>query len=153
MKKTLITLLLFVIASSSFAQKVKVKKGAVTVDGVAYANWEKDDIVRQNRLVKNTNGDLLLLAVTRTFQDNKAISESNPKGNVSYYEILKPGSNDILFEYQGFAKHLFKAFYNGKVINEDGTLNEDNLKTVSIRIGKEFSRQREKMDININISH
>jgi hypothetical protein len=152
MKKALITLLILVTAFTTFAQKVKVKKGAVSVDGIAYANWEKGDIVRQNRIVKNLNGDVLLIAITRRYQDPKKISESNPKGDVAYYEILKPGSEEILFEYQGFPKHLFKAFYNAKVINTDGTLNDENLKTVSGRIGKEFSRKRNETDININIS-
>ena len=152
MKKALVTLLLLATVFTALAQKVKVKKGAVSVDGVAYASWEKDDIVRQNRVVKNLNGDVLLIAIVRRYQDPKKISESNPKGNVSYYELVKPGTEEVLFEYQGFPKHLFKAFYNGKVINADGTLNEENLKTVSVRIGKEFTRQRENGDININIS-
>jgi hypothetical protein len=93
-------------------------------------------------LVKNLNGDILLLAIYKSYVDPNEVTQSNPKGNVAYYEITDPESGEVYFEYQGFPKHLFKAFYNGGVINEDGSLNLENLKRVGSRFGHEFSRKR-----------
>ncbi len=142
MKNGLLTLLAVLVATVSQAQKVKIKKGTVLVDDVEYAQWTKDDIVPLNRNVKNTNGDVLLVAVLKSYTDPAEVSQSNPKGTVSYYEITEPESGGVYFEFQGFPKQLFKSLYNGKAINDDGSLNMQNLKKIATRYGHEFSRKR-----------
>lgn len=142
MKKLVVLFLLGLVSFTSQAQKVKIKKGVVTVDGVEYARFEKDPAVRGNRLIKNTEGILLFNCVLRSYNDPNHITEHNPKGMVSYWEVTDSGTGEIYFEYQGFPKVLFKSMYIEKVITVEGGLDKDNLAKLSMKYGMEHSRNR-----------
>ncbi|MBO6517763.1 MAG: hypothetical protein JJ975_14560 [Bacteroidia bacterium] len=142
MKKLVALLLLTAVFVPGWAQKVKIKKEVVTVDGVEYALFQKDPIVRSGKVIKNTQGGVLLNMVLRHYTDPNAVTQSNPKGNVYYYEVTDPTSREIYFEYGGGFKALFKSFYAANVIKDDGSLDLESLKTIATRFGNEYSRKR-----------
>lgn len=129
------------------AGKIKVKKDTVyRPNGKVYFKTEHDKELGIWEI--KSPGDSLLLVMRRAiYYDPVMVSSSNPKGAMTYYEVLPPGNDSILFEYTAI-KHLTalgKYFFKYDVITEDGLINQSRLQYLSALIGKPHSRRREEL--------
>ena len=119
----------------SFAQKIKIKKGIATVDKEALCKIEKDDVSRGAFYINNLDDEQLLYAKWIDW------------GQYGYFEIYKANDLDtILFETEagiGYRKWLVKKLYKAKALSNSG-LDEEKLTVFSKKIGKEFSRKRNR---------
>lgn len=133
-KKTfLLTLVAVFFIAVGYSQKVKIKKGTITIDKVAYGKIEKDDVVRGAFYINNLSDENLLYLKWIDW------------GQYGYYEIYKADDlQNILFENEafiGFKKWITKKLYNAKALTVDG-IDEEKLNIFANKIGKEFSRKR-----------
>ncbi|WP_299114249.1 hypothetical protein [uncultured Winogradskyella sp.] len=134
-KQLSLLLVLVIVSSVSFAQKIKIKKGNVTVDKVNTCKIEKDDVSRGAFYINNLQDEQLLYLKWIDW------------GQYGYMEIYKADNlDDILFETEvgiGYKKWIIKKLYNAKVLSSAG-INEDKLNQFAKKFGREFTRKRNR---------
>lgn len=132
-----------------FSQDIKLKKGIVTVDDVKWLKYEGCGGWNQVCTVYNLNSDeiiyMKLLEVPGTADDK-------------YWKVNFLGLNmsvDLDFS-EGFGlinSKLLKKFYEAKVINEDGTLNEERVKRMVEKYGTPFTDKANTSSTTIIINN
>lgn len=131
MKKLLIALFLC-FSFLSYGQKVKFKKGIVTIDGTEFVKYNEEGFFTSY----STLNDVEFITV---------LSTSYEERNSSYYTTPNPSKYGIrptisryvfTVKFPEFDKELttdmyqkdfILAIYKNKIINEDGTINEENI--------------------------
>ncbi len=133
--KLALSILFISITANSFGQKVKIKKDVITIDKQEYGIIEDDKSVRGSFYINDLKDHNLLYF-------KWVVSDG-----LNYYEIYKADDLDyILYEEKaviGFRKYMVKKLYNAKALTTSG-LNPDKLNDLAKKIGKEFSRIRNR---------
>ncbi len=137
MKQLKITLLFLFTLSTviSYGQKVKIKKGIISINKQEYGKIEDDKSVRGSFYINDLKDSNLLYF--------KWIAVDG----LNYYEIYKADDLDnILYEEQavmGFRKYMVKKLYNAEALTKSG-LDLTKLDNLAKKMGKEFSRIRNR---------
>ncbi|MBL7886399.1 MAG: hypothetical protein JNJ52_06605 [Flavobacterium sp.] len=134
--KKIIAILIFFISFSSFSQKVRVKKGNVTVDDVVWITCDEPAPYTFSLLDKNQEEIIFIKPIT--VPGGAPRTQSNPNGNFSYYVIKFLGLKKE-FELETNYKDVLKTLYLSKAINEDLTINEEKANRLVEKYGTEFS--------------
>ena len=134
-------LLLFIVLSfSSFAQDIKLKKGEIIVDDSIWLNYRDCGAFESTCSLLNLKNEEIIFIKFATVQDDDAVSLSNLKGTVGYVQISFLGLKKKI-EIQKRQKDCIKILYNSKVVNIDGSLNEEKVDLLFEKYGKGFSNR------------
>lgn len=154
--KNLLLITLILISGLGFSQKVKVKKGLVTVDGIEVFKIVKPSV--HEYIIYNLNGDELVFMNWQKYSDEKKITDFNKEGNVVFLTITFneiEGQAEALVEgytptNKSVAKLLIK---NGLINTQKGELITDKVKSFIKRRGTKHSdRMKVLQEIEINRS-
>ena len=132
--KRIILILLFC-SFYGFSQDIKLKKGIVTVDNVNWLKYDGCGGWDQVCTVYNLNGEEIIYM--------KLLSKPDT-ADQKYWKVNFLGVNksvDLDFS-EGFGLingKLLKKFYDAKVVNEDGTLNEERVQRMVEKYGTPFT--------------
>ena len=132
--KRIILILLFC-SFYGFSQDIKLKKGIVTVDNVNWLKYDGCGGWDQVCTLYNSNGDEIIYMKLM----NKPGTVDEKYWKVNFLGINK--SVDLDFS-EGFGlinSKLLKKFYDAKVVNEDGTLNEERVQRMVEKYGTPFT--------------
>lgn len=142
MKKIFIVVIMFV-SSFGFAQEVKLKKGEILVDDSVWLNYQDCGTFDKTCSLLNKNKEEIIFFKWVSVPGEGTMNKNGTKGNLVYTEVKFLGLNK-LFEIQKLQKNIITLLYNSKVVNEDGTLNEDKVSVLIEKYGTEFSDQLNK---------
>lgn len=137
MKKVLVVLLLCT-AFLGYSQKVRVKKGYVTVDGT---NWIKcvEPASYTFSLLDNNEEEIVFIKLVK-IPNAEPITRYNRTGDVSYFVVKFLGLNKE-YELETNYKDVLKNLYLSKAINKDLTLNEEKVDRLVEKYGNEISKK------------
>ncbi len=120
---------------TNYAQTLDIKDKKILIDGVKLFEIKKDKVIRNSFYLNDINGKQRLYFRYVYWSDDKP----------SYYEAYHANAlTTILFEeeYRGnFKRYIVKKLFNADVITILG-IDEEKLKIVTQKIGKEFTRRR-----------
>jgi hypothetical protein len=149
MKTKLLILIsvLFATSYNSNAQKVKIKKGIVSVDDKEYLKTNKD---YGNEIISTLDGkDIIKLEWNSFDVPNPARNNANDPARYNYpatiknwYAVASFLDFNITFETELSQKNIFEALYKDKVVDESGKVNEENAKSLAKKIHKNVSGNR-----------
>ncbi|HPF97231.1 MAG: hypothetical protein R2802_08440 [Flavobacteriaceae bacterium] len=134
MKKSVLFIFLLV-SSLSFSQKIKLKKGEVLVDNEVWVKYDGCGGWDQMCSIANLNGDELIYM--KLLAKPETVDEKYWKVNFLGTQM----SLDLNYN-EGFGNinsRLLEKFYNAKVINPDGTLNEEKVIRMVEKYGSPFT--------------
>ena len=138
-------------SSDSLAQtqKVKVKNGVATVDGVDYMRIEKNSGSPDLSIYTMGSDEEIVYVQYMKYQDPSKVTRSNPNGNVSWY-VLKFLTLDIECEVGSISKKaLTKMFLENDIIVDDA-LNQEAAELLVKKKGTKWSDNRPGTTIIIN---
>jgi hypothetical protein len=119
--KILITLfVIFTFSQVSFGQKIKVKNGIVSVDGKSYVKTEKES---GNMSIYALDGDEEII-----FFKRHDPTPNNNQNQDDYFIVRFIDYNNDVNISGKTKKGILKMLFNSKVINGDGTINEEKMK-------------------------
>nr|WP_294777313.1 hypothetical protein [uncultured Flavobacterium sp.] len=131
--KKLFTILFLMISVASFSQKVKLKKGDVLVDEKQWLKYKKDVF---DYSIMNLKGDeIIFIKYVVRGPNNQVFSK---EGEPNYYQVSFLGLNKKV-EIRKFDKDILEILYSGKVVNEDGTLNNEKIDILVEKYGNQYS--------------
>lgn len=135
--KTIAAIAFLALAFVASAQKVKLKKGDVLVDDVAWLKYDGCGGFDNVCSLFNANGDEIIFI---KFMQSEPSTNMlfNKYGDPNYYEVSFLGLNRKI-EIREFAKEIIQILYVGKVVEADGTLNEDKVNRLVEKYGTSFS--------------
>ncbi|MEC4048227.1 hypothetical protein OX284_002200 [Flavobacterium sp. SUN046] len=133
-----ITLIILVISFLGYSQKIKLKKGEVLVDDVAWLNYQECGSFDNTCSLLNKNNDELVFFKWINVPGAEPMTQYNKDGTLRYVEIVFVGAQ-MKIELQKTQKDCIELLYNGKVVNEDGTLNMDKVSRMVEKYGTPFS--------------
>lgn len=136
--KIFLIVMFFGISFTSFAQKVKLKKGDVLIDEVVWLKYQDCGGFDKTCSLLDKNNEEIVYLNWVTVPGAEPRTKSNPNGNLTYVEIKFLGLKKS-FEIQKSQKDIIKMLYNSKVINEDLTVNEEKAESMVEKYGTEFS--------------
>ena len=146
--KRIILILLFC-SFYGFSQDIKLKKGIVTVDNVNWLKYDGCGGWDQVCTVYNLNGEEIIYM--------KLLSKPDTVDQ-KYWKVNFLGVNksvDLDFS-EGFGLingKLLKKFYDAKVVNEDGTLNEERVQRMVEKYGTPFTDKANASSTTIIINN
>jgi hypothetical protein len=146
--KRIILILLFC-SFYGFSQDIKLKKGIVTVDNVNWLKYDGCGGWDQVCTVYNLNGEEIIYM--------KLLSKPDTVDQ-KYWKVNFLGINksvDLDFS-EGFGLingKLLKKFYDAKVVNEDGTLNEERVQRMVEKYGTPFTDKANASSTTIIINN
>ncbi|WP_396195651.1 hypothetical protein [Flavobacterium sp.] len=146
MKNLFLTLFLSVIYFGS-AQEVKIKKDQVFVDEQHWLNSDGCGMFGSSCSLSNLSGDEIIYMKYVELKGVEPITNYNKTGNVSYSEIKFLGLN-VSIELQESYKKIIKILYAAKVVNPDGTLDEEKVQKLVEKYGSAFSARYNKSTNN-----
>ena len=149
MKKLFFFIISF-ISILSFSQEVKLKKGNVIVDDVAWMKYQDCGAFDRTCSLLNLNNEELIFFKFVNVEGALPSTTANSKGTLSYVEIKFLGFNKS-FEIQKRQKDIIELLYNSKVMNTDGTLNQEKAAILIEKYGSEFSYRLNNKDNNQTI--
>ena len=125
---TIFTLIVF--SLSSFGQKVKIKKGIASIDGIPYVKTEKE---AGNLSIYGLKSDseLIFIKYYDPTPDNLQ--------NTDWYYIVRFLESKKELEILKSLKGIIKLLYKDKVINENGTINEEKMDVFISKYGSDIS--------------
>ncbi|GEM_PF-5079687 len=150
-KNLLSIFLLFLVATTAVhAQKIKVKKGLITVDGIEYLKTNKD---YGNEIISNLEDKNLIKVEWHSFDvPNPAYNNMNdpkrtsyPKTTKKWYAVATFMDENITFETDLPAKRIYEALYKDGVIEEQGTVNKEKAEALAKKIHKNVSGDRQNV--------
>jgi hypothetical protein len=146
MKKIFLFLLSMVLLGnlSLFSQDIKIKKNVVYLDGKEFLKIENDF---GNETVLNLKGDQLLILKSYSYSvPNPARNNTNDPGRFNYpatisqfYYVVTFTSFKLEYETELTKKQLFEIFAKYNLLKEDGSVNEENAKSIAAKISREVS--------------
>ncbi|MBE9575630.1 hypothetical protein [Flavobacterium proteolyticum] len=146
--KRIILILLFC-SFYGFSQDIKLKKGIVTVDNVNWLKYDGCGGWDQVCTVYNLSGEEIIYM--------KLLSKPDT-ADQKYWKVNFLGVNksvDLDFS-EGFGLingKLLKKFYDAKVVNEDGTLNEERVQRMVEKYGTPFTDKANASSTTIIINN
>lgn len=138
--KNFFYIIIFLFSVLSFAQDVKLKKGDVIIDDVIWMKYKECGTFDSTCSLSNKNNEELIFFKFYNIKNAVPSTQHNPQGMFNYVEIKFLGLNKS-FEIQKRQKAIIEILYNAKVLNEDGTLNPDNVSKVVEKYGSELSKE------------
>jgi hypothetical protein len=158
--RKLIIILLLNISFFGFSQKIKLKKGNVLVDDIVWLKYDGCGGWDTMCSIINLSGDEIIY-MNALKQENS----SNP--DAKYWKVKFLGTQQTIeleANLSNINGGLLKKFYESKVINEDGTLNDDKVERMVEKYGNSFSpkqnqnntqtiiiKEEPRSGVNINI--
>ncbi|MDI9256140.1 hypothetical protein [Flavobacterium sedimenticola] len=146
MKKFLLVISLSIV-SLGFSQEVKLKKDQVFVDDQHWLNSDGCGMFSSTCSLTNLSGDEIIYMKYIELKGVEPITNYNKTGNVSYTEIKFLGFN-VSIELQETYKKIIKILYAAKVVNPDGTLDEEKVQKLVEKYGNAFSERYNKTTNN-----
>ena len=137
MKKLLLVVVLG-LSFLGFSQTIKLKKGEVLVDGTPWIKYQECGTFDSTCSLLNNQKEEVVFIKTVAVQGVEPRTASNPNGTLSYYEVVFVGQK-MKIELQKSQKSIIEIIYNGKAINEDGTLNPEKVDRLVEKYGIPFS--------------
>lgn len=153
MKHTLLlSFLLIGLAGFSQKVKVKIKDNIATINGEPFLKIESQEMNTMSSIYLLDSDEEIIFISRGEYYDRAEITESNPKGRVSWAEINFLGLK-VKCEIGGKTrKGLIKLFYQNKIF-VDGKLNEENAQRFCEKYGMKFSENRPGGNVNIIINN
>ncbi len=150
MKKIFFVGLLLVATSIRFGQKVEIKDGIASVDGVAWLKWDRrvgSEISVSG--INSTQEEIYIMYLD--YSDPKKVTSSNPEGKVRWIELnfltLKKKCEISTRGHDGIVKFLFE-----NKVYVDNVLNAENVDIIVQKYGMRFSEARPGGNVNIYIN-
>ncbi|MGV3461610.1 MAG: hypothetical protein ACO1N9_14270 [Flavobacterium sp.] len=145
--KLFLTVLAVAVSFAGTAQKVKLKKDVLFIDGSEYAILKQDKVSKFSYTLSNLKGEDLFYIKFQQFEDAY-------NGSTAYYEVLSANLEKIYFEDHlkaclggcNHAEFVIKSLYNGEVISKDGKIDEQKLAILSKKLGFNYSRKRSEQN-------
>jgi hypothetical protein len=138
--KTLFSIALLSVSLMGFSQKIKLKKGEVLVDEVAWLKYEGCGMMSSSCSAINLKGDEIIYF--------KLID--NPFDETMYYEVKFLGMNVMVEFEHTTAKTIFEHLYKGKVVGEDGELDQEKVERFVEKYGTPVSNKLHQSNNNTN---
>jgi hypothetical protein len=150
-------------SSFVFSQKIKEKDGIISVDGSEYVKYKEDKVSKYCYIISNLKGEDLFYIRLASYHDENQVKPmkygGETSGTVSFFEVLSPDLETIYYEthvsgspFNSFKiKYVIENFFNGEVINTDGTINFNKLELLSKKIGFEYSDKKANLTKTIII--
>ena len=141
--KKIFLIVIMLVSSFGFSQKIKWKKGIILVNDVEYALLKKDNVSSNYSFILSNLKGVELFFI-------KGVNYTNEINEYRfYYEIMSSNLEKKYFEIAlkpilgggNHAEYAIKALYNGDAINSDGTINNDKLDVLSKKVGFEYSKK------------
>ena len=133
--KILLALLVsFAFAQISSAQKVKIKKGIAYVDKKPYVKVERES---GNMSIYPLEGDDEIIFLK--------LHDPTPNNNQNlddYYIVRFIDSGKEVEIDDKSRKGILKMIYKAKIVNKDGTLNEEKMKKFITKYGSDVSKNK-----------
>ncbi len=145
--KTIFLAVSLCIISLGFSQEVKIKKDQVFIDEQHWLNSDGCGMFGASCSLSNLNGDEIIYMKYVELKGVEPITNYNKTGNVSYSEIKFLGLN-VSIELQESYKKIIKILYAAKVVNPDGTLDEEKVQKLVEKYGSAFSERYNKTTNN-----
>jgi len=136
--KTLLFIGILLLTFTANAQKVKLKKGSVLIDKVEWLTYTDCGSFDPVCSLYNADGDEIIFLKWISVPGEEPVTSSNTDGSLDYVEVVFLGK-DKKYEVQKRQKNIILDLYKGKVINEDGTINETKVDRLIEKYGTEFS--------------
>ncbi len=153
MKKIFSAFMLLAFFVTAQAQKEKVKLTYNKKTGIVSTETEPVFKVLEeksaqlptakNYTIQNLDGKNLFILACNVFEDARERSQSNPSGEVIYYEVtfLNEKKDKVEIAYNTFM-NIMKLIYRNDLI-KDGKLNPEAVELFMIKNGNKFGVQRE----------
>ena len=138
--KTLLSIALLSVSVMSFSQKIKLKKGEVLVDDVAWLKYDGCGMLSANCSAMNLKGDEIIFI--------KMLD--NPFDDTMYCEVKFLGMNAMVEFEHTTIKTIFEYLYKGKVVAEDGELDQDKVERFIEKYGTPVSTKLQRSNNNTN---
>lgn len=155
MNKLFIVIILLFTWSNFYTQKIKEKKGRISVDGIEILDVEKISVAGNwDFSIRNLGGEELAFFTMKEYKDKREISDSSPKGRVVYYQISISGvdgmaeSSRVVASKKGVAKFLIK---NNVINGSNGQVDLQFASTFIERLGQDHTRRRDELYGNQNV--
>ncbi len=158
--KKIITILFLSFSFFGFSQKIKLKKGDVLVDDVVWLKYDGCGGWDQMCSIINLKGDEIIY-MNALKQENS----SNP--DAKYWKVKFLGTQQTIeleANLSNINGSLLKKFFDAKVVDEDGTLNEERVQRMVEKYGNPYSprqnqnntqtiiiKEEPRSGVNINI--
>lgn len=153
MKKIFSALMLLALFVTTQAQKEKIKLAYNKKTGIVSTETEPVFKVLEeksaqlptakNYTIQNLEGKNLFILACNVFEDARERSQSNPSGEVIYYEVtfLNEKKDKVEIAYNTFM-NIMKVIYHSDLI-KDGKLNPEAVELFVIKNGNKFGVQRD----------
>ena len=139
--KRILTLLVLFVSLVGFSQKIKLKKGEILVDDVAWLKYDGCGMLSANCSAMNLKGDEIIFI--------KMID--NPFDDTMYCEVKFLGMNAMVEFEHTTIKTIFEYLYKGKVVAEDGELDQEKVERFIEKYGTSVSiKLKQRSNNNTN---
>ncbi|PNQ74752.1 hypothetical protein C1T31_01010 [Hanstruepera neustonica] len=137
--KAVIVMLILTSSTNVLAQKVKLKKGNVLVDGEQWLTYQDCGMFDGICSLYNSSEEEIIFIKLVKVPGEEARTQSNPDGNLTYNEVIFLGK-DLKYEIRGRTyKGIISDLFNAKVVNEDGSLNDERIDRLIEKLGTPYS--------------
>ena len=127
--RSVLTLLFLGICLTGFGQKIKLKKSDVLVDEVVWLKYDGCGMMQSHCSVMNLKGEEIIFI--------KSID--SPFDEFMYSEVKFLGMN-LMVEFERTSnKSIFEFLYKGKVVDENGDLDEEMVQRLVEKYGTPVS--------------
>lgn len=138
MKRSLLILFFLSAFFSAQSQEIKIKKDQVFVDDKIWLKSDGCGGLGSFCSLINLSGEEIIYMKFIKLEGVLPITNYNKTGDATYIEVKFLGMNRTVEFDQGYKK-IIKTLFSAKVVNEDGTLNEEMVDRVVEKYGNEFS--------------
>lgn len=158
--KKIILILFLSFSFFGFSQKIKLKKGDVLVDDVVWLKYDGCGGWNQMCSIINLKGDEIIYM-------NALKQENSNNPDARYWKVKFLGTQETIeleANLSNINGNLLKKFFDAKVVNEDGTLNEERVQRMVEKYGNPYSprqnqnntqtiiiKEEPRSGVNINI--
>lgn len=119
--KLVAILSLLLISFTGFAQKIKLKKNDVLVDGKTWIKYNECGGWSDECSLLSSNDNELIFMKRINVDGAEPRTQYNPNGTLRYIEVAFLGT-DTKFETQESFKDIIEILYKAKVVGDDGKL-------------------------------
>jgi hypothetical protein len=141
--KKIITFLILISSVFGFSQKIKLKKGDVLVDDVVWLKYQDCGSFDSTCSLMGKDGEEIIFFKWINVPGVEPVTQYNKDGSLRYVEIIFVGQKKKI-ELQKTQKDCIEMIYNSKLVNEDGTLNQDKVDRLVEKYGAAFSDRLNK---------
>lgn len=141
--KKIITFLILIYSVFGFSQKIKLKKGDVLVDDVVWLKYQDCGSFDSTCSLIGKDGEEIIFFKWINVPGVEPVTQYNKDGSLRYVEIIFVGQKKKI-ELQKTQKNSIEMIYNSKLVNEDGTLNQDKVERLVEKYCTAFSDRLNK---------